>query len=207
MNTIHIGEFEYYDGLAVADVTGDEEEEVLMADRDDYIHIVDAYYPRSALEAFKANTNGQDAIYFSGHGNTNVWGPALLTDDFPLNFNNTKPFVFAPSCLTGNYEGNNDNSIAESFMNNDAAVYIGGDRDLRDSEKRRDGHQVLRQLGAKRIHRLGADANRTPSVGQQRLVYRYVGDVGLRVQPLRRSKDWHGWYSAAIVQPVADRGS
>ncbi len=125
LNDIHVGDFEYYDGLAVADVTGDGEEEVLMADLDDYIHIIDAYYPRSATEAFKANTSGQDMIYFSGHGGTSSWSPALSTGDFPLNFNNTKPFVFAPSCHTGNYEGNNDNSLAEAFLNNDAAVYIG----------------------------------------------------------------------------------
>lgn len=124
-NAINTREFEYYDGLAVADVTGDGEEEILMADRDDQIKLVDAYYPRAALEAFKANTAGQDVILFSGHGNTYLWGPALTTGKFPLNFNNTKPFVFAPSCLTGNYEGNSDNSIAESFFDSGAVTYIG----------------------------------------------------------------------------------
>ncbi|MDY7077725.1 MAG: DNRLRE domain-containing protein [Chloroflexota bacterium] len=117
LNSVNVVEFEYYDGLAVADVTGGYEEEIIMADRDDYIHLVDAYYPHHALSTFKANTAGQDVIYFSGHGNTNVWGPALHTWDFPLNFNNTKPFVFAPSCLTGNYEGSNDNRRHDIYSN------------------------------------------------------------------------------------------
>ena len=125
LKSLSMGSFDYYDGLAVADVVDDDEEDVIMADRDDYIHLVDMHYPRAAREAFKANTSGQNVLYFSGHGWCQGWAPALSTGNFPLDINSTKPFVYAVSCSTGNYEDLFDNSIAEAFLSTGAAVYIG----------------------------------------------------------------------------------
>lgn len=125
LRTIALLDFEYYDGLAIADVTGDDKEEILMADRDDKINVVHDFWPDNATNEFKANTAGKSLILFRGHGNNNIWSPALRVGDFPLTLNNVKPFVFAPSCLTGNYKGNNNNSIAEAFLNSGALAYIG----------------------------------------------------------------------------------
>jgi len=89
------------------------------------IHWQDQSSNTERLNLFKANTAGQDIIYFSGHGNVNFWSPALSNGNFPLDFGSTNPFVFAPSCLTGKYEGGGEYSIAERFFINGAAVYIG----------------------------------------------------------------------------------
>jgi hypothetical protein len=121
-NAIDVRDFEYYDGLAVADVMAGNTEEILMADRGDWIKVVDAYYARLARDAFKANVPDKDLIIFRGHGNVDLWGPALQTDHFPLNFTNTKPVVLAFSCLTGNYE---NGDIAQSFFESGAIAYLG----------------------------------------------------------------------------------
>ncbi|MCJ7548706.1 MAG: C25 family cysteine peptidase, partial [Anaerolineae bacterium] len=121
-NSVAVREFEYYDGLAVADVTGDGEEEILMADRDDQVKYVDAYFPRAALEDFTTHVPDKDLVIFRGHGNVNIWGPALGTGGFPLDFTNTKPVVLAYSCLTGNYASGD---IAQSFFESGALSYLG----------------------------------------------------------------------------------
>jgi hypothetical protein len=82
-------------------------------------------YPGRENETFKSNTSGKDIVYFSGHGSIGGWSPGLYTTrtgDFPVDFGGTNPFVFASSCLTGDYSGND---IATKFLDCDAAVYIG----------------------------------------------------------------------------------
>ncbi len=118
--------FNLYDRLAVVDVIDGDEGEILHGGTNGgLIHVCDTHSPAYARGAFKDQTLDQDLIYFSGHGNVGSWAPALRTGNFPLQFGNTAPFVFAPSCLTGNYETGDDNSIAEAFLASDAAVYIG----------------------------------------------------------------------------------
>ena len=84
------------------------------------------------LQEFRKRAPDKDVIYFSDHCGSDSWctGAPLQTNDFPVNFGSTKPFVFALCCLSGCYEdhpnfGGGDYNIAEAFMDGGAAVYIG----------------------------------------------------------------------------------
>jgi hypothetical protein len=76
---------------------------------------------------FKAYANDKDVIFYRDHGGPWGWGGVVDTSDFsganPVNFVNTKPFVFASCCDSGQYAG--IIGIAETFLKNGAAAYIG----------------------------------------------------------------------------------
>jgi hypothetical protein len=79
------------------------------------------------LKKFRSLAPGKDIICYRDHGFVNSWGEngELWTGDFPIDFSNTNPFVYASACLAGNYESNLYYSIAESFLDSGTAVYLG----------------------------------------------------------------------------------
>jgi hypothetical protein len=86
-------------------------------------------YPGDEFNWFSNHTANRDIIFFRDHGLENEWNPGLVTNDASgLNFDSTKPFIYASACLTGDYEDsreNDDEGIAEAFFDSGAAVYIG----------------------------------------------------------------------------------
>jgi parallel beta-helix repeat protein len=115
-----------FDGLAVGDVTGSALDEIVIADRDDSVFVTDGRYKSRMLDAFTAAIPSGDIQVYVGHGFVDAWGDGLDVYDFPLNFGTLSPFVFAFSCLTGNYEEHMyDYSVAEKFLASGATVYIG----------------------------------------------------------------------------------
>ena len=82
-------------------------------------------------DSVKANASDKDVILFLGHGNTGSWGcvldawiPATVCDIGGIDFGRSRPVVLAFSCSTGDYSGGLQ-SIAEAFLRNGAAAYIG----------------------------------------------------------------------------------
>jgi|GEM_PF-1680333 len=90
------------------------------------IHWTDYDTSSERREAFIAEAPDKDVIYLIAHGNAASCG-ALYYPYLPsVSFDGTNPFVYASSCLTGNYErGPNDYGIAEAFFDRGVAVYIG----------------------------------------------------------------------------------
>ncbi len=94
-------------------------------------------------EDVKSGAFEKDIIYWSGHGGADGWGWVL--EDFldicgstnlyiggdddstitPIDFGDTRPLVFAASCLTGAYAREARGSIARAFLRYGAGVYIG----------------------------------------------------------------------------------
>jgi len=96
----------------------------------DKIHWSDSKYltNNDRFLAFNNSAPNNDVIFFSGHGGVWCWDPGLAHWDLAnTNFGSTNPFVYAASCLTGDYECKNmlDEGIAEAFFDRGAAVYIG----------------------------------------------------------------------------------
>ncbi len=87
----------------------------------------------------KTGSRDCDVIFWDGHGGPGGWG--WVMDDFtgscgstnmyidlpsnPLNLGTTASFVFAASCLTGNYEAEAGRSGARAYLRHKAGVYIG----------------------------------------------------------------------------------
>jgi hypothetical protein len=69
--------------------------------------------------------SGISLLHLMGHGSADGWGGGALSTCSPPNFNGHSPFVFVPSCLTGNYETGDDYNLAESLFDQGIAVYIG----------------------------------------------------------------------------------
>jgi hypothetical protein len=74
--------------------------------------------------------NGISLLHLMGHGNIDSWGggggvPSALVTSSPPNLDQYRPFVFAPSCLTGDYEKGDDYNLAESLFDQGTAVYVG----------------------------------------------------------------------------------
>lgn len=116
---------EEYDGLVIMDVAGSDFDHVIHADRGDRFRVVDMNYPDYAVQQFEDNIAGADLIWFEAHGWAGGMSPAIDVGNFPVDFDGAHPIVNAWSCTTGNYEGNNDNGIAEAFLQSGAGVYIG----------------------------------------------------------------------------------
>ncbi len=96
----------------------------------DRLHWQDFATDADRRQQFRNRAPGKDVIYFYGHGIPDAWMPALGTGNFPVDFGDKNPFVFAASCLTGCYENHpvydgGDDNIAEAFFDSGAAVYIG----------------------------------------------------------------------------------
>ncbi len=69
--------------------------------------------------------DGWSVIHLRGHGSPGSWGRSSLSAGSPVDLGDYAPFVFGTTCLTGNYEGNSDNSLAEKLLQWGASVYIG----------------------------------------------------------------------------------
>ena len=72
----------------------------------------------------------RDIIYFDGHGDANGWGHSVLSSAQveDISFDGVNPGVIAVACHTGEYEEDNDQSIAEAFLAHGAGLYIGATR-------------------------------------------------------------------------------
>ena len=114
---------QWFDGVAVR--TASAGNEIWWVSRADDLVMLDLGFRGQALNALNGVTPGADWIVFSGHGNTNWWGPILAAGDLPLDLGTANPVVFVPSCLTGNYQAGDDQSSAEAFLENGAGAYIG----------------------------------------------------------------------------------
>lgn len=96
----------------------------------------------------KNGISEKDLVLWVGHGLNDGWSSCLDSNvggcgvsdlwidnpAHPINFGSTAPVVIAASCFTGHYEplstGASDYGIAEAFLRNGAAVYIGCTRSL-----------------------------------------------------------------------------
>ncbi len=64
-------------------------------------------------------------MHLMGHGSVDGWGGGALCTSDPPDFYGYMPFVFAASCLTGNYESGDDYNLAESLFDQGVSAYIG----------------------------------------------------------------------------------
>ena len=72
------------------------------------------------LAQFQNRTQNKDVICVNAHGNPDSLGAVGTADVATLDFGNSNPFLFAASCLTGDYEDGDDANIAEAFVNQGA---------------------------------------------------------------------------------------
>ena len=126
---VHLGEvylwFTRYDDIAVGDIMGDSKCEIVMAKDDDtQIYIADFNWEDRIIYDMRTSMTNSDVIHWFGHSNIDNWG-CFSTVDVPGGFGGAVPFVFTVTCLAGNYENGDDSNIAERFLENGAAVYIG----------------------------------------------------------------------------------
>jgi hypothetical protein len=79
----------------------------------------------AARDAFFSLAVDQDIIHIAGHGNwdhlDDIWGSDFSL--FPDPFDDANPFVYASSCLTGDYT--RGRGLAERFLENGAGLYLG----------------------------------------------------------------------------------
>ncbi len=114
------------DRLAAGDVTGSSAAEVLLADASSgSAYASEPVCDGKLVSTFKAQAPNKDVIFFTGHGNPAGWCATVGTGDLPASFGSANPFVFGATCSSGNYDGNNDNSIGEAFFDSGACAYLG----------------------------------------------------------------------------------
>lgn len=103
------------DVLDLGEVTGDSLQEILIASRvRDTITWLDTNYGRRLVANALPTTPEKDILVFVGYGSPSYWD---VLDDFPYGFGNSRPFAWAASCLTGNYEdAMHSDGIAEAFF-------------------------------------------------------------------------------------------
>ncbi|WP_048149207.1 NosD domain-containing protein [Palaeococcus ferrophilus] len=82
------------------------------------------------VNAFFNLAPGRDIIHLEGHGNWNVIDDLYASDlsGRTRPFGGTCPFVYAESCLTGDYT--KGKSVAEAFLQAGAAVYLGATEEV-----------------------------------------------------------------------------
>ncbi|ASJ08515.1 hypothetical protein A3L11_04415 [Thermococcus siculi] len=82
------------------------------------------------VNAFFTLARERDIVHLEGHGNWNVIDDIYVTDFSGRTepFGGTCPFVYAESCLTGDYT--KGKSIAEAFLQAGAAVYLGATEEV-----------------------------------------------------------------------------
>ncbi len=74
--------------------------------------------------ALRSNTPNQDVLFYRDHGNEDWWEGLTSTNVGYLNFNTTRPVVFAAACLAGNYQDADDVNLPDAFMNKGVGAYI-----------------------------------------------------------------------------------
>ena len=87
---------------------------------------IDEALTKGAIEyIFFSSTKGKDIVFLAGHGNWDHWdkisNSAVSSQSDPFGW--VTPFIFASSCKTGDYS--QGYSVAESFLQRGAAVYLG----------------------------------------------------------------------------------
>jgi hypothetical protein len=111
------------DMLATGNVTGSGLEEILLGSpEEDTITWLDAYFCNRLLPVMEPQLPGSDILVYRGHGSPGTWG---CVDDFPNGFGNARPLAWGSTCLSGNYEGSNDDGVAEAFFDQNGAAFIG----------------------------------------------------------------------------------
>ncbi|MEA2033503.1 MAG: C25 family cysteine peptidase, partial [Euryarchaeota archaeon] len=121
-------DFDAFDGFAVGNIINDEMAEMVIGDAsEEEIYYFNRQYEERMTDAFVSKTPNKDVICIFGHGSPDAIWPLGANDpyDFPLDFSNANPFIFAISCLTGDYQSGDDSNFAEAFFDSGAAVYIG----------------------------------------------------------------------------------
>ncbi|HEY65267.1 MAG TPA: hypothetical protein G4O02_11920 [Caldilineae bacterium] len=122
-------------------VAGDGDgEEAFERNVDDVADVLDGHFStvtkwrvREVLDAgqspstkFANDVARRGVIFYRDHCNARGWADVVSDSDFPLNFRRRNPFAFACCCSAGRYETSRpDTGIAEAFLENRAAVYIG----------------------------------------------------------------------------------
>ncbi len=118
-----------YDHLAVGQLFVDTLEEMIIGQNSyDKIYFYNRYFKNRMHPEFLVRVTNKDLVFYFGHGYPGGWADVLDHADFPFNTYGVNPFVFATSCSTGNYEIESDNSIAESYIEHGAGVFIGATR-------------------------------------------------------------------------------
>ncbi|MBC8254909.1 MAG: hypothetical protein H8E35_12920, partial [Ardenticatenia bacterium] len=124
--------FDEYEGLGIGELgayLNQTQDEILVADDAGYVRLFDTSNWLSRWRtAIPIYTQDSDVILLDGHGN--VDGCCGLSsyggNVFPLDFNGHNPVVMGTSCLTGNYQDNNDKlNFPDRVLDSGAAVYIG----------------------------------------------------------------------------------
>ncbi len=79
----------------------------------------------AAVNQFFAMAPDEDIIHLAGHGNWDVVDDLQVSDfgAYVDPFDDSNPFVFVTSCLTGNYTPGD--GLAETFLQKGAAAYVG----------------------------------------------------------------------------------
>lgn len=112
-------------GLAIRELPGLDNDQILFADRNDRIVGLDALYPNTARQVLRQAMPNQDLVWIFGHGSAFHIGPALDNSTFALDFTGSAPIFMAFSCLTGNYEEGGNNSLVVNAFNSGAGGYFG----------------------------------------------------------------------------------
>jgi hypothetical protein len=69
--------------------------------------------------------DGYSVVHLRGHGGPGSWSDSALSVNKPVSYGGFSPLIFAATCLTGDYRGNNDVSLAERMLQWGAGGYIG----------------------------------------------------------------------------------
>jgi len=90
----------------------------------DVIHFGDEGGIAACQSLFRSHSQDTSLIVLRDHGSeTSFDHGTLINSELPSDFGTANPFVWASACLTGQYH--NFDSLAEGFLDNGAAVYVG----------------------------------------------------------------------------------
>ena len=189
------------DLLAVGDVTGDARDEILVASPDDdLIRWLDIYYCDRYLPVMQAATPGSDILVYRGHGAPGIWG---CVQDFPNGFGTARPLAWGATCLSGNYEGSNDNGIAEAFFDQNGAVFVGSTEESKRSKNQAGTEYFFEHWGDESIGEAFLEVERHYLSGYGSGWLRWVYEYNLYGDPTFGAVLEPGLASAETAQAVA----
>ena len=111
--------------LAAGDMIEEATDEILLSGTDSRIRIADPEIHDRILDEVARKIPGKDVVYLMAHGNPYRCGEVFASDVPRLNLEDHNRFVYATSCGTGDYEDSDAYGIAEKFLAQGAAVYVG----------------------------------------------------------------------------------
>jgi len=121
--TIEVNEFDSL--VAGRGLMGGDQDDLVLADRDDFIRMIDLSNLSEKGAAFASVVSGADLIVYSGHGEPDGWD-GVKTNRVPnLNLGSVNPFVLGFACLSGSYSSGHDKNFSDAWMANSAGVYVG----------------------------------------------------------------------------------